>query len=110
MAKRTTVLLTRVALVLLGLSPGPGMAQTAVPPGSTRPVAPSGPTVENEQVEGLIRAIDPLARTITLDNGQVYFVPAGMADLTRLDAGQSVKLRYGIDGGRNFTREVRIQP
>jgi hypothetical protein len=101
----------RVALALLIFAaPVIGAAQSMVPPGASRPVAPSGPTVENQEVEGLIRSIDAAARTITLDNGEVYYVPATLLDLARLEAGQSVKLRFGVDGGRNYTTALRIQP
>ena len=67
---------TRAVLALLvSMAPAVSGAQSSIPPGATRPVAPTGPTVENQEVEGLIRKVDPAARTITLDNGQDYYVP-----------------------------------
>jgi uncharacterized protein DUF1344 len=101
----------RVGLALLITAvPAAGAAQSPIPPGATRPVAPTGPTVENQEVEGLIRRIDPAARTITLDNGQDYYVPASLLDMASLEAGLNVKLRFGVDGGRNYTTAVQIQP
>jgi hypothetical protein len=73
-------------------------------------VAPTGPTVENQEVEGLIRRVDPVGRTITLDNGQDYYVPAALLDMASLAAGLNVKLRFGVDGGRNYTTAVQVQP
>ena len=85
-------------------------AQSTIPPGATRPVAPTGPTVENQEVEGLIRRVDPATRTITLDNGQDYYVPASLLDMASLEAGRLVKLRFGVDGGRNYTTALQVQP
>ena len=70
----------------------------------------SVPIVENQEVEGRIRSIDTAARTITLDNGEAYYVPASLLDVARLEAGLDVKLRFGVDGGRNYTTALRIQP
>jgi hypothetical protein len=101
----------RAAVVLLiAAAPVVGAAQSMVPPGASRPVAPSGPTVANQEVEGRIRSIDTAARTITLDNGEAYYVPASLLDVARLEAGLDVKLRFGVDGGRNYTTALRIQP
>ena len=65
-----------VLALLISIAPAVCGAQSSIPPGATRPVAPTGPTVENQEVEGVIRRVDPAARTITLDNGQEYYVPA----------------------------------
>jgi len=94
-------------LVLVGPAAGP--AQTSTPPLAVRPVAPSGPAVEGQEAEGLIRRIDPVARTITLDNGEEYFVPAGIGNVAELRPGALVKLRFGIDGGRNFATALQVQ-
>jgi hypothetical protein len=100
----------RVMVTLLLLAgPTLGAAQTSVPPLATRPVAPSGPTVQGQEVEGSLRKVDRVARTITLDNGEEYFVPVGIVDLEGLQEGANVKLRYGVDGGRNFTTSLQIQ-
>jgi hypothetical protein len=66
--------------------------------------------VEGQEVEGFIRRIDWTARTITLDNGEEYFVPPGIADLAELGQGGWVKLRFGVDGGRNFATALQVQP
>jgi hypothetical protein len=102
---------TRAVLALL-ISSAPVIsgAQSSIPPGATRPVAPTGPTVENQEVEGLIRRVDPAARTITLDNGQDYYVPVALLDMASLEAGLNVKLRFGVDGGRNYTTALQVRP
>jgi hypothetical protein len=102
--------LPRTILLLLVLAgPTVGLAQTSIPPLAVRPVAPSGPTVEGQEVEGLIRRIDPAARTITLDDGEDYFVPAGLGDVAALGEGARVKLRFGVDGGRNFATALQVR-
>ena len=102
---------TRAVLALLiSMAPAVGGAQSSIPPGATRPVAPTGPTVENQEVEGLIRRVDPAARTITLDNGQDYYVPVALLDMASLEAGLNVKLRFGVDGGRNYTTALQVRP
>jgi Protein of unknown function (DUF1344) len=97
-------------VILIGIGPTVGVAQRSIPPGATRPVAPSGSTVEGQEVEGLVRRIDRAARTITLDNGEEYFVPVSIGDLARVDEGAVVRLRYGTDGGRNVTTHLLIRP
>jgi hypothetical protein len=99
-----------VLALLISTAPAVSGAQSSIPPGATRPVAPTGPTVENQEVEGLIRRVDPAARTITLDNGQEYYVPASLLDMASLEAGRLVKLRFGVDGGRNYTTALQVQP
>ena len=47
---------------------------------------------------------------VTLDNGEAYYVPASLLDVARLEAGLDVKLRFGVDGGRNYATALRIQP
>jgi len=102
---------TRAVLALLiSVAPAVGGAQSSIPPGATRPVAPTGPTVENQEVEGLIRRVNPAARTITLDNGQDYYVPVALLDMASLEAGLNVKLRFGVDGGRNYTTALQVRP
>ena len=102
---------TRAVLALLvSMAPAISGAQSSIPPGATRPVAPTGPTVENQEVEGLIRRVDPAARTITLDNGQDYYVPVALLDMASLEAGLNVKLRFGVDGGRNYTTALQVRP
>ena len=102
---------TRAVLALLiSMAPAISGAQSSIPPGATRPVAPTGPTVENQEVEGLIRKVDPAARTITLDNGQDYYVPVALLDMASLEAGLNVKLRFGVDGGRNYTTALQVRP
>jgi uncharacterized protein DUF1344 len=99
-----------VLVLLISVAPAVSGAQSPIPPGTPRPVAPTGPTVENQEVEGLIRRVDPAARTITLDNGQDYYVPAALLDLAGLQAGLNVKLRFGVDGGRNYTTALQVRP
>ncbi len=99
-----------VLAVLIWIAPAVAAAQSSIPPGATRPVAPTGPTVENQEVEGLIRRVNPTARTITLDNGQDYYVPVSLLDMASLEAGLNVKLRFGVDGGRNYTTALQVQP
>ena len=99
-----------VLALLISVAPAVSGAQSLIPPGTARPAAASGPTVENQEVEGLIRRVDPTARTITLDNGQDYYVPPSLLDMASLEAGRLVKLRFGIDGGRNYTTALQIQP
>jgi hypothetical protein len=96
--------------LLISVVPVMSGAQAPIPPGTPRPVAPTGPTVENQEVEGLIRRVDPAARTITLDNGQDYYVPASLLNMASLEAGLNVKLRFGVDGGRNYTTALQVQP
>lgn len=58
----------------------------------------------------MIRRVDPAARTITLDNGQDYYVPVALLDMASLEAGLNVKLRFGVDGGRNYTTALQVRP
>lgn len=76
-------------------------AQRSIPPGSQTPVAPSGSTVEGQEVEGKISGLDRTAGTITLDNGQRYVIPDSLANWARIKEGTTIKMRYGTDGGRN---------
>jgi outer membrane lipoprotein SlyB len=67
--------------------------------------------VEGQEVEGAISRIDPVRRTITLDNGSEYVildsVPAGWAGLAE---GTRVKLRYDVDSGRNTATSLVVAP
>jgi hypothetical protein len=98
-------------LVLLGtvLWSASATAQGSIPPLTAPPVAPSGSTVQGQETEGTITAVDPQARTITLDNGETYVVldPAGPG-WDRLREGASVRLRYDVDGGRNAATSVTL--
>lgn len=107
-AARRPVFSAVALTVLVSVAPSLGDAQTSIPPLAARPVAPSGPTVEGQEVEGLVRRVDAGARTITLDNGQEYFVPAALGDVAALGEGVAVRLRFGVDGGRNFTTALRV--
>ena len=91
------------------VSVGIAVAQQSIPPGSQTPVAPSGSTVEGQEVEGKINSLDRTAGTITLDNGQEYVIPDVLhADWTRIKAGTTITMRYGTDGGRNTATFLKI--
>ena len=92
------------------VSVGIAVAQQSIPPGSQTPVAPSGSTVEGQEVEGKISRLDRTAGTITLDNGQEYVIPDFLnADWTLIKTGTTAKMRYGTDGGRNTATFLEIR-
>src|SRR4029453_7737303 len=81
------------------VSVGIAVAQQSIPPGSQTPVAPSGSTVEGQEVEGKISRLDRTAGTITLDNGQEYVIPDFLnAEWTLIKTGTTAKMRFGPDG------------
>jgi hypothetical protein len=48
--------------------------------------------------------------TITLDNGEEYWIPATvLTSLGVLDEGTVVKLRYDTQGRRNIVRNVQVR-
>ncbi|MGH7263297.1 MAG: DUF1344 domain-containing protein [Candidatus Rokuibacteriota bacterium] len=98
-------------LVLFGivLATGSAAAQGSIPPLTEPPVAPSGSTVQGQETEGTITAVDPQTRTITLDDGETYVVlDAANPVWDRLREGTSVRLRYDVDAGRNAATAVTI--
>ena len=91
-----------VSLIVLG-SIDPARAQ------------PSGLTVrgvvEGDVVEGRVSRVDARTRTITLDNGREYVVPAALAPIQELPPpGTDVKLRFSVDAGRNVATLVEVRP
>jgi hypothetical protein len=71
MRRFSGILVATVTCVAVGIA----VAQQSIPPGSQTPVAPSGSTVEGQEVEGKISSLDRTAGTITLDNGHVALCP-----------------------------------
>jgi hypothetical protein len=37
-------------------------------------------------------------------------VPVALLDMASLEAGLNVKLRFGVDGGRNYTTALQVRP
>jgi uncharacterized protein YjdB len=100
------ILVAVVTCVAVGIA----VAQQSIPPGSQTPVAPSGSTVQGQEVEGKISSLDRIGGTITLDNGQKYIIPDFLnADWTRIQEGTTTKMRYGTDGGRNTATFLEIR-
>jgi uncharacterized protein DUF1344 len=94
-----------LAIVLVTL---PVLGETQAP--SRPPLHQAGPTVEGQEVEGTIKRIDADARTITLDNGEEYVIPAAvLADPRVLVEGAVVRLRYAVDGGRNLVTFIQVR-
>lgn len=99
------ILVATVTCVAVGIA----AAQQSIPSGSQSPVAPSGSTVEGQEVEGKISRLDRTAGTITLDNGQEYVIPDSLnVNWIRIKEGTTIKMRYGMDGGRNTTTFLEI--
>jgi uncharacterized protein YjdB len=106
MRRFSGILVAAVTCVVVGTA----VAQQSIPPGSHTPVAPSGSTVEGQEVEGKISRLDRTAGTITLDNGQQYVIPDSLnANWIRIKAGTPIKMRYGTDGGRNTATFLEIR-
>jgi uncharacterized protein YjdB len=100
------ILVAAVTCVVGGIA----VAQQSIPPGSQTPVAPSGSTVESQEVEGKISSLDSTAGTIRLDNGQEYVIPDFLnANWARIKEGTTIKVRYGTDGGRNTATFLEIR-
>ena len=100
------ILVAAVTCVAVGIA----VAQQSVPPGSQSPVAPSGSTVESQEIEGKISRLDRTAGTITLDNGQEYIIPDFLnAEWARIKEGATIEMRYGTDGGRNTATFLEIR-
>ena len=92
------------------VSVGIAVAENSSPRLPANPVAPSGSTVEGQEVEGKISRLDRTAGTITLDNGQEYVIPDFLnADWTLIKTGTTAKMRYGTDGGRNTATFLEIR-
>ena len=67
--------------------------------------------VEGDTVEGVISRVDHRSRTITLDNGREYVVPAALSlDWEFVRPGAPVKIRYSVDGGRNIATAIDLRP
>ena len=106
MRRFSGILVAAVTCVAGGIA----VAQQSIPPGSQTPVAPSGSTVEGQEVEGKISSLDSTAGTITLDNGQEYVIPDLLnANWARIKEGTTIKMRYGTDGGRNTATFLEIR-
>ena len=100
------ILVAAVTYMAVGIA----VAQQSTPPGSQTPVAPSGSTVEGQEVEGKISRLDRTAGTITLDNGQEFVIPDSLnANWIQIKEGTPIKMRYGTDGGRNTTTFLEIR-
>jgi hypothetical protein len=100
------ILVATVTYMAVGIA----VAQQSIQPGSQTPVAPSGSTVEGQEVEGKISRLDRTARTITLDNGQEFVIPDSLkCELDWIKEGTPIKMRDGTDGGRNTTTFLEIR-
>jgi hypothetical protein len=67
--------------------------------------------VEGDVVEGRISRVDLRTRAITLDNGREYLIPPSMAlNLALVPEGAAVKIRYGVNGGRNLVTHIEVRP
>jgi len=98
-----------LALLLCLIASPAALGQGSIPPGAQPPVAPSGATVEGQETEGRITAVDPGARTIELDNRDQYTIPEGMRlDWTAFREGTTVRMRYSVNAGRNIATSLRI--
>lgn len=99
-------LLDVLLVISIALIPTLGQTQASRPPGFEQ----VGPTVEGQEVQGIVRRVDPRAMTITLDNGEEYWIPATvLTSLGVLDEGTIVKLRYDTQGRRNIVRNVQVR-
>lgn len=56
---------------------------------------------------GAIRAIDKDTRSVTMDNGEAYFLATNF-DINTLQAGQRVRISYNLEGTQR--RIVKIDP
>ncbi len=55
---------------------------------------------------GTVKAVDPAARTVTLDDNKVYAFPAGI-DVSRMKVGDKVKVTFTTDAaGKNNATAV----
>jgi hypothetical protein len=104
-------------VLVLSMTPATGPAQVVQPPvvvqppPVVRPLPPEGWTVEGQEVEGTVTGVDAGARTITLDNGEQYLVPPALRPpVATLDVGTGVRLRYGVQGGRNIVTALQLTP
>jgi Protein of unknown function (DUF1344) len=98
-----------LALLMILIASPAAFSQGSIPPGAQPPVAPSGATVEGQEAEGRITAVDPSARTIELDDRDLYTIPDGMRlNWAALREGTTVRLRYSVNDGRNIATGLRI--
>jgi hypothetical protein len=101
-------------LTVLGLLSAATLSQPGDPGGRSAEAQSSGLTVrgvvEGDVVEGRVSRAVPETRTITLDNGQEYLVPAVLAaNWDVLRTGPAVKLRYSVDRGRNVATLLELR-
>ena len=90
MRRFSGILVAAVSCVAVGIA----VAQQSIPAGSQTPVAPSGSTVEGQEVDGKISSLDRTAGTITLDNGQEYVIPDVLkANWAWIKEGTPIKMR-----------------
>jgi hypothetical protein len=106
-----------VVALAIGIAPAGGLAQVVQPPPVlqpppvVRPLPPAGWTVEGQEVEGTVTGVDRDAGALTLDNGEQYLVPPALRPpVATLDVGTSVRLRYGVQGGRNILTALQLTP
>jgi hypothetical protein len=102
----------RATAVVLTILAGAGLGGHAgAQPSAVPPTLPGGTVVQGDVVEGRISRVEQGNRTITLDNGQDYLLPSPLVpnwDILR--TGAAVKIRYSVDGGRNFATYVEVRP
>jgi Cu/Ag efflux protein CusF len=56
---------------------------------------------------GTIKAFDPAARTVTLQTGVVYYLPAGWKD-PGLKSGERVQISFDMHEGKHMAESVTI--
>jgi hypothetical protein len=98
-------------MLALGLAvPRAALAQGSIPPGVQPPVARSGSTVEGQEEEGRIIAVNSRTRTIQMDNGDEYVVPETVTTVNwaTLRAGAIVRIRYNVNEGRNRISALKV--
>ncbi len=69
-------------------------------------LAASSVTVFAAEATGAIQAIDPAARTVTLDDGNTYLLPAAV-NAARLMVGQKVTITYEQQDGKMNASDVK---
>lgn len=97
-----------------GVGAGGNVGATANP-GNERantPIPMPGPNPDVDMnalanATGAIRAIDKDTRSVTMDNGETYFLATNF-DINTLQAGQRVRISYNLEGTQR--RIVKIDP
>jgi hypothetical protein len=101
-----------LGMVLLLGAATPVFAQTATAPSGPPTVGAMNQTQHMQTIEGTVKMFDPATRTVTLEDGSMWTIPASAGGSqvpvgsTQFEIGQTVKINYFDVNGQKTVASI----